>query len=111
MDFNKWEHKKFWSLKQHPPRPEQIRIIDEIIEAIEMGFKNIIVEAGTGTGKSAIATSIARYIQDSYILTMTKQLQNQYLDDFSYMLAEIKGKSNYNCQKFHIVMIAHTVQH
>lgn len=99
MDFNNWEHKKFWSLKQHPPRPEQIRIIDEIIEAIEMGFKNIIVEAGTGTGKSAIATSIARYIQDSYILTMTKQLQNQYLDDFSYMLAEIKGKSNYNCEK------------
>ena len=99
MDFNNWEHKTFWSLKQHPPRPEQIRIIDEIIEAIEMGFKNIIVEAGTGTGKSAIATSIARYIQDSYILTMTKQLQNQYLDDFSYMLAEIKGKSNYNCEK------------
>ena len=99
MDFNNWEHKKFWSLKQHPPRPEQIRIIDEIIEAIEMGFKNIIVEAGTGTGKSAIATSIAKYIQDSYILTMTKQLQNQYLDDFSYMLAEIKGKSNYNCEK------------
>ena len=99
MDFNNWEHKTFWSLKQHPPRPEQIRIIDEIIEAIEMGFTNIIVEAGTGTGKSAIATSIARYIQDSYILTMTKQLQNQYLDDFSYMLAEIKGKSNYNCEK------------
>lgn len=62
-----------------------------------MGFKNIIVEAGTGTGKSAIATTIARYIGNSYILTMTKQLQNQYLDDFDYMLSEIKGKSNYQC--------------
>jgi Rad3-related DNA helicase len=30
---------------------------------------------------------------------MTKQLQNQYLDDFDYMLAEIKGKSNYQCGK------------
>ena len=92
MDFN-----KIWSLKQHPPRPEQKRIINEIIEAIDLGFKNIIVEAGTGTGKSAIATTIANYVEDSYILTMTKQLQNQYLDDFEYMLAEIKGKSNYNC--------------
>ena len=92
-----WEHQSFWSLRQYPPRPEQKNIINEIIEAIEMGFKNIIVEAGTGTGKSAIATTIARYIGDSYILTMTKQLQNQYLDDFEYMLAEIKGKSNYQC--------------
>lgn len=94
-----WEYSKYWSLKQHPPRPEQKRIINEIIDAIDMGFKNIIVEAGTGTGKSAIATTIARYIGDSYILTMTKQLQNQYLDDFEYMLAEIKGKSNYHCQR------------
>jgi len=92
-----WQYQKNWSLQQHPPRPEQKQIINEIIEAIEMGFKNIIVEAGTGTGKSAIATTIANYIGDSYILTMTKQLQNQYLDDFEYMLAEIKGTSNYNC--------------
>lgn len=92
-----WQYQKNWSLQQHPPRPEQKKIINEIIEAIEMGFKNIIVEAGTGTGKSAIATTIANYMGDSYILTMTKQLQNQYLDDFEYMLAEIKGTSNYNC--------------
>ena len=92
-----WEHQKHWSLKQYPPRPEQERIINEIIDAIDMGFKNIIIEAGTGTGKSAIATTIANYVGDSYILTMTKQLQNQYLDDFDYILAEIKGTSNYTC--------------
>ena len=92
-----WEHQSNWSLPNHPPRPEQKQIINEIIDAIEMGFKNIIVEAGTGTGKSAIATTIANYCNDSYILTMTKQLQNQYLDDFDYMLSEIKGTSNYTC--------------
>lgn len=92
-----WEHQQHWSLQGYPPRPEQKQIINEIIEAIEMGFKNIILEAGTGTGKSAIATTIANYIGDSYILTMTKQLQNQYLDDFEYMLSEIKGTSNYHC--------------
>ena len=93
-----WEYQKYWSLQKYPPRPEQKNIINEIIDAIEMGFKNIIVEAGTGTGKSAIATTIANYIGDSYILTMTKQLQNQYLDDFDYMLSEIKGRSNYQCR-------------
>lgn len=93
-----WKHNKHWSLKQYTPRPEQQKIIDKIIDAIDMGFKNIIVEAGTGTGKSAIATTIANYIGDSYILTMTKQLQNQYLDDFEYMLTEIKGRSNYQCR-------------
>lgn len=92
-----WEHQRHWSLQGFPPRPEQKQIINEIIDAIDMGFKNIIIEAGTGTGKSAIATTIANYIGDSYILTMTKQLQNQYLDDFDYMLAEIKGTSNYSC--------------
>lgn len=92
-----WEHQQHWSLQGYPPRHEQKQIIDEIIEAIDMGFKNIIIEAGTGTGKSAIATTIANYIGDSYILTMTKQLQNQYLDDFEYMLAEIKGTANYSC--------------
>lgn len=97
MDSNKWEYQKYWSLREYPPRPEQKRIINEIIEAIELGFKNIIIEAGTGTGKSAIATTIANYVGDSYILTMTKQLQNQYLDDFEDMLAEIKGTSNYTC--------------
>ena len=92
-----WEHQQHWSLQEYSPRPEQKQIINEIIEAIDMGFKNIIIEAGTGTGKSAIATTIANYVGDSYILTMTKQLQNQYLDDFEYMLAEIKGTANYSC--------------
>lgn len=96
MDVNNWENFKYWSLK-YAPRPEQIIIIDEIQEAMEMGFKNIILEAGTGIGKSPIATTIAKMVKDSYILTMTNQLQTQYLQDFEYMLTEIKGRSNYSC--------------
>lgn len=91
----------FWSLKGFSPRPEQVRIIDQIVQAIDRGCKNIVLEAGTGVGKSAIATSIAKKIADddgnSYILTRTKQLQEQYLKDFSYMLTEIKGRNNYVC--------------
>ena len=86
-----------WSLKDFEPRPEQVRIIDEVIDAWDNGYENVIVEAGTGTGKSAIATTLARMVNDSYILTMTNQLQEQYLNDFKYMLTEIKGKRNYPC--------------
>lgn len=87
----------FWSLKKYPPRESQIRIIDLINQAMDNGFQNIVLEAGTGIGKSAIATTIAKKVGDTYILTRTKQLQKQYLDDFNYMLTEIKGRSNYIC--------------
>ena len=86
-----------WSLLGHDPRPEQEKIILEILTAMENGYQNIILEAGTGTGKSAIATTIANYVESSYIITMTNQLLNQYLHDFSYMVTQIKGRSNYAC--------------
>jgi Rad3-related DNA helicase len=86
-----------WSLTEHTPRNTQIQLINKINFAIGEGYKNIILEAGTGTGKSAIATTLANMYEDSYILTMTKQLQEQYLDDFEDILVEIKGKGNYKC--------------
>ena len=87
----------YWSLPKYNPRNSQIRLINEINFAIKKGFKYIILEAGTGIGKSAIATTLANMYDDSYILTMTKQLQEQYLDDFGDMLVEIKGRGNYKC--------------
>ncbi len=87
----------YWSLKGHNPRNSQIKLINKINWAIGEGYKNIILEAGTGIGKSAIATTLANMYEDSYILTMTKQLQEQYLDDFGDMLVEIKGRGNYKC--------------
>ena len=86
-----------WSLTGHHPRNTQIKLINKINHAIGEGYKNIILEAGTGIGKSAIATTLANMYEDSYILTMTKQLQEQYLHDFGDMLVEIKGKGNYKC--------------
>ena len=91
---------ELFTLKNCTPRPEQTIIIEEILTAIDNGYKNIILEAGTGTGKSAIATTIANheeFVEDSYIVTMTNQLLQQYLHDFDYMVKEIKGRGNYHC--------------
>ena len=86
-----------WSLPGYKPRVAQQKILNRIIWAIDKGYKNIILEAGTGIGKSAIAVTLANMYKDSFILTMTKQLQNQYRQDFPN-LVEIKGSGNYKCR-------------
>ncbi len=77
------------------PRLGQLEIIQDINDAIKKGYKYIILEAGTGTGKSAIATTLAKMYESAYILTMTKQLQSQYSDEFSFPL--VKGRGNFAC--------------
>lgn len=79
------------------PRVGQLEIIREIKKAVEEGFRFIILEAGTGTGKSAIATTLAGIYQSAYILTMTKQLQSQYGAQFGYPL--VKGRGNFSCKE------------
>ncbi len=77
------------------PRTGQLEIIQDIQDAIKKGFKYIVLEAGTGTGKSAIATTLAKMYESAYILTMTKQLQAQYSNEFNFPL--VKGRGNFAC--------------
>lgn len=88
--------------EQHFPfkkaRPDQLETVSEIINAIDNGFRYIIVEAGTGTGKSAIAATLASIYESSYILTVTKQLQDQYIDDFNN-ISLVKGRGNFTCSR------------
>lgn len=91
-------------------------IRDQQQEAIEFALtqfanqkKFVIIEAGTGVGKSAIGLTIARYLYNtthsekepgSYFLTTQKILQEQYVDDFggfSGPMKSIKSSSNYTC--------------
>ena len=83
------------------PREHQLETISEIVEAIDKGYKYIILEAGTGTGKSAIAATLASMYDSTYILTVTKQLQDQYLNDFhSLGFKLVKGRGNFECRKY-----------
>ena len=80
-------------------RPDQLETISEIIHAISRGYRYIVLESGTGTGKSAIAYTLASIYDSSYILTVTKQLQQQYLNDFS-SLKLVKGRKNFECSQY-----------
>lgn len=76
-------------------RPKQKAILESINSTDK---KYIIIEAETGVGKSAIATTLCRSYNKGFIITSTKQLQKQYVDDFgTKSLTSIKGKANYKC--------------
>lgn len=81
------------------PRDGQLELISEIVGAVNEGYKFVIVNAATGVGKSSVAATLARIYNSSYICTMTKQLQEQYLKDFDkYGFTLVKGRNNFVCQ-------------
>lgn len=75
----------------------------ETIEEINSAFKQkdaVILQAPTGSGKTAISSALAKMNDwKTYHLTSTKQLQDQILEDFKFT-ETIKGRSNYECNAF-----------
>ena len=51
------------------PRKNQREIIERIINAYLNGKKYVILSAPTGTGKSIIGYSVAKYFGSGYVLT------------------------------------------
>jgi len=97
---------KFFPFKE--PRNEQIDAINFALNAyLNDKKKFVVLELGTGVGKSAIGVAIARFLNsldrvngDAYILTTQKLLQDQYMTDFGVgidPLVSIKSSSNYTC--------------
>lgn len=99
-------HQKSDWIKYFPfvsPRNEQEVAINFILDQfISHNKKYVCADLGTGLGKSAIAVTVARYMNaDTYILTTQKVLQDQYVNDFckppQRLLCSLKSSSNYNC--------------
>jgi ATP-dependent DNA helicase DinG len=76
-------------------RPYQRDVLDQIESALNSGKKFIILEAPVGFGKSAVAAALCRHLRSAYVLTSTKQLQEQYSADFGF--TTVMGKSNFTC--------------
>jgi len=96
-------------------RPQQDEAINFALDAfLNKNKKFVILEVGTGGGKSPIAITIAKYLAknaptgDSYekgawILTTQKILQDQYIKDFGPpkgVCRSVKSASNYKCEYF-----------
>jgi len=80
------------------PRVIQKEILDDIEEKINSGFKKIIISAPTGVGKSAIGVTIGNHFGNSFMVTASKNLQDQYIKDHP-ILHPVKGKSNFPCMQ------------
>jgi Rad3-related DNA helicase len=113
----RFDYSKYFPFKSI--RAEQHRAIEFALDAFESGKKYVILELGTGCGKSATGVTIARYMEahgdkvfdeenmplsGSYVLTTQKVLQQQYLADFGpgmgpgkNLMLSIKSANNYKC--------------
>jgi Rad3-related DNA helicase len=90
------------------PREQQSQAIDIALKVFRDSNKRfVILEAGTGVGKSAIGVTVSRMMKElstcseeyepgAYFLTTQKILQDQYVHDFRSMHS-IKSSSNYQC--------------
>lgn len=81
------------------PRSSQAALILAIDAAFkEPDCKFVVLQAPVGSGKSAIAITLARAMQSAHILTPRKSLQDQYFDDFKEQgVVLMKGRSSYPC--------------
>lgn len=77
-------------------RESQKYILNKIQNGLNGGKRMFILEAPTGIGKSAIAITCGKHLGGCYIVTMTKELQSQYCNDFPY-IRKITGRSDYIC--------------
>ena len=80
------------------PRNIQKEILNDIEEKINSGFKKIIISAPTGVGKSAIGVTLGDHFGNSFMITASKNLQDQYIKDHP-ILHPVKGKSNFPCMQ------------
>ncbi|MDA8008362.1 MAG: DEAD/DEAH box helicase family protein [Alphaproteobacteria bacterium] len=80
------------------PREIQQEIIGQIEERLASGYRTILLCAPTGVGKSLIGATFARNAEDSFTVTSSKHLQDQYIRDVPF-LKPVKGKSNFPCLK------------
>lgn len=92
------------------PRLDQARALDQLCSDVVAGKEILLAELGTGVGKSAVAVTLARWL-DAYeapkkigydrgavVLTSQKLLQDQYVRDFS-QARDLRSAANFECNR------------
>lgn len=87
-------------------RPGQRAAIIKTLESFNSGCRYVLLEAPTGSGKSAIGFTIGQLAEKSYYLAPQKFLQDQLTSDFGdygrhtgerYPMIDLKGRNAYTC--------------
>lgn len=92
-------------LEDYTLRDNQEKALEWFKKCLSMGKKYFILQCPPGSGKSLLSQLLIKHYLSEVnskakfdLLTCTKNLQNQYLDEFPY-LNNLWGKSNYTCDK------------
>lgn len=79
-------------------REGQQECIEAVLNAFNKGKRFVILEAPTGSGKSVIGMTVAKFFANSFYLTIQKILQDQLAKDFeSPTIKSLKGRNAYDC--------------
>lgn len=89
-------------IEEHFPfdefRPGQKACIEAILNAFSEGKRFVVLEAPTGSGKSVIGMTVAKFFDHAYYLTIQKILQDQLAKDFANKRTKcLKGRNAYPC--------------
>ncbi len=76
--------------------PNQREILLQIQTAFNNGKRFVIIEAGTGTGKSICMKTASEWLGSAHILTVQKALQLQYTSK-PPKLPKVEGRVSFNC--------------
>ena len=80
------------------PRKHQAEALSVIKWALlNDDFDNIVLQAPTGIGKSAIAMSVQKWFKSCYLLAPSLGLTEQYKRDYNHALKEVRGRRNFPC--------------
>ena len=88
-------------------REGQKEAIECVINAFNSGYDFVLLEAPTGSGKSAIGFTLAQMVNKSYYLAPQKFLQDQLMADFGKNgrhvgklkpMIDLKGRNAYPCK-------------
>jgi len=97
---------KIYHKLKYEPRQLQIDALEFTKHQFRRGKKYVMLNMPTGTGKSYFAVMFINwyknYINEDAkfdILTNTKLLQNQYINEFPF-IANLKGKNSYRCNSY-----------
>ena len=90
------------SVRPHFPMPSPRKFQAEALSVVwwalkHDNFDNIVVQAPTGIGKSAIAMTLQTQFQSAYLLAPSLGLTEQYKADYGHVLAEVRGRNNFDC--------------
>lgn len=91
------------SLPHDAPRRGQVEALRFILDQFESGKKFVMLEAPTGSGKSAIGLALSEFFDTCFYLTIQKILQTQIITDYEHTgLVDLKGRNAYPCTFFDI---------